>query len=465
MAEDPAHNSFIRLPAWAQRLLDRWQADVRRVERGDVADMARGWQILVRTVATIQFTLSHFQSKRMPRQTAGLAYATALSLVPVLVLFVSIVNGLGLLDDAGDALVDGLVSNLFPVDRETASEQMQAFVDNAASAYAGGVGFLVTLVTSVVLFEGIERVLNDVWRVTTRRPFGQRLLIFWLFVTITPPLVTLGLIASGSVQILLQTQVVGGDRVAWLVPSLFPIVLTSVGLYVMYKTLPNRRVRWWAAAIGAVTTAVLFELGKLGFGFYVGQVVRATWFRVYGALFMLPVVLVWIQVSWLLVALGAQLAWVVQHLDALLTERAEQRRPKPSPVSPSDALAVANALVRALADGRGALRTADVAAETRLDDAAAGVALEQMADAGLVQRATDAEGQGIWPLRGRPDALTADAVLIACEAVPRTDTPAASAIRAAALAEASAWPIDALGDEGARGGDSAGADEPESPSP
>lgn len=301
-----------------------------------------------------------------------------------------------------------------------------------------------------MLFEGIERVLNDIWRVTTRRPFGQRLLIFWLFVTITPPLVTLGLIASGSVQYVLSTQVYGGERVAWLIPSLFPILLTSVGLYVMYKTLPNRRVRWWAAAIGALTTAILFELGKFGFGLYVGQVVRATWFRVYGALFMLPVMLVWIHVSWLLVALGAQLAWVSQHLDGLLAERAARRQPRRASVAPSDALAVVDVLVRALDAGRGALQTSDVASETRLDDETAQDVLEQLADARVLQRATSASGQPVWPLRGRPDRLTADVVLAACEGVPSADTPAGAAIRAAALGEARNWSLDALGADGVR---------------
>ena len=86
---------------------------------------------------------------------------------------------------------------------------------------------------------------------------------------------------------------------------LLPFAVTWVGLSVLYQLVPNCRVRWRDAIAGALVGALLFEAARNGFAWYVQDL--ANYQAVYGALAAIPILLIWIYLSWVIVLLGATL--------------------------------------------------------------------------------------------------------------------------------------------------------------
>ena len=92
---------------------------------------------------------------------------------------------------------------------------------------------------------------------------------------------------------------------ATVLPAL-PILVEGLGFFLMYLVIPNCPVRFRYALTGAITAMVLFEIAKNMFIFYVANF--NTYQIIYGVLWTIPVVLVWIFVSWLVTLLGACVA-------------------------------------------------------------------------------------------------------------------------------------------------------------
>lgn len=268
----------------------------------------------------------------MAQRAAGLAFHTALSVIPILVIAVSIAGALGLLDGASDALVDAVLTAWIPVDDESIRGTLDRLIERAGSAYLGSIGLLFFLYTSISLFNEADQLFNDAWDVGRRRPIVKRIILFWTILTVAPPLITAGVVASSYIQVLVVTQLGVFRFTAVIVPALFPILLTFTALLFAMVLLPNTRVRWRPALVAALVTAVVFELGKFGFGFYVSQFASVSWFRIYGAIFLVPVLLLWIYVSWIIIALGVLMGACIQDFrESVLRQRASHRRFRESP--------------------------------------------------------------------------------------------------------------------------------------
>ncbi len=380
---DAAHGLGDRLRALRAAV----DADIAAFRRERWDELSRPRYVLQYVVHVIGFTLERFADARLARMSAGLAFVTALSLVPVLVLLVSSVAALGIVENAGGVMISSLLEYFVPVEEEATAEALSELVSNAGSAYAGLVGFGVAVVTAVLLYNGIDALLNDIWRVPRRRPLGQRLLQFWSFLTLAPALIAASIVVSGRIQFVLQQQFGSVSMAEAIVPTLFPVFLAAVGIFVMLKVIPHTTVSWWAAAMGALVAAILIEIGKVGFAWYVGQVVRVTWFRVYGALFLVPVLLLWINLSWMIIAFGAQLAYVLQHLRALLRETDDSALSTRPLVSATVALSLAEAMASSWRRGDGPITATALCDAARVPESRGGEVLAAWCDAGLVAEA------------------------------------------------------------------------------
>jgi membrane protein len=87
--------------------------------------------------------------------------------------------------------------------------------------------------------------------------------------------------------------------------DLLPYLLSLGGILLLYKVVPNVYVRWQHALIGATLSALLFEIAKEGFGYYIAHF--GTYKSIYGALAGIPIMMIWLYLSWLVVLLGAEL--------------------------------------------------------------------------------------------------------------------------------------------------------------
>jgi len=255
---------------------------------------------------------------RCPQQAAALTYQTTLSLVPLLAL---VFAGLHMTHnlDVESHLVDFISTQILP-GMDGVVGHLQAFSEKVAVGAAGGLGLAFTLATCFYLFHTVEGTFNDIWRVAARRSPMRKFMIFYPVVTLLPVLAGVYLYLSG--------KLIGSGQAA---RFFGPLLIQFVGLFLINWLLPNVRVRWFAALAGALTTGLALEGLKWGFVHFAKRTLLANYGGVYGPLALIPLMLLWLYVSWWLVLLGAEIANAIQNLKLLEAE--ERRRNDDEPIN------------------------------------------------------------------------------------------------------------------------------------
>jgi membrane protein len=254
--------------------------------------------------------IKQWMRDRCPQQAAALTYQTTLSLVPLLALVFAALRLIQNLD-AQSRLVEFMSTQIFP-DMDSVVEHLQSFSDKVATGAAGGVGLAFTLGTCFYLFYTIEATFNVIWHVATQRTLARKFMIFYPVATLVPALAGVYLYWSG--------KLIGSGPAA---RFFGPLLIQFFGLFLFNWLLPNIRVRWFAALAGALTTGFALEGLKWGFVHFAKRTLLASYGGVYGPLALVPMMLLWIYISWWLVLLGAEIANAIQNLKLL---EAEERR-------------------------------------------------------------------------------------------------------------------------------------------
>ncbi len=230
---------------------------------------------------------------------AVLSLHTLLSAVPIIGTALLVV---GLMDQSsGRRLLRDLFASLVP-EGARANEMAGSaltLAENVTIGNLGAWGFLVTLLIAFVLFQTLERTFNQIWRVNRRRSLLVKFTMFYTLATLGPLLILYSLA---------HPLVPGLDSALGV-----PWLTSTLGLIALNRFLPNTTVRWGGAVVGGLISAALIEVAKLGFGFYATRFALATYEGLYGSLAILPILLVWSYLSWMVVLLGAEIAFVNQH--------------------------------------------------------------------------------------------------------------------------------------------------------
>lgn len=281
---------------------------------------------------------------RCPQQAAALTYQTTLSIVPLLALVFAALRQTRNLD-VESQFVSFISGQVLP-NMDGVVEQLQTFADKVSTGAAGGLGLAFTIGTCSFLFFTIEASFNQIWRVTAKRSLMRKFLIFYPLVTLVPALAGTYLYWTG--------KLIGSSPAA---RFFAPLSIQFLALFLINWLLPNLRVRWFAALAGALTTGFALEGLKWAFVHFAKQALLTSYGGVYGPLALVPLMLLWIYVSWWLVLLGAEIAHAIQNLHLL---EAEERRH--STEEPINGLVAAQLLARIAADyetgGRGLDRSA-----------------------------------------------------------------------------------------------------------
>lgn len=251
------------------------------------------------------FVWRRFVDDRCFQSAGALSYGTLLALVPLMAVALSIVSGFPLFDQWMERVEDFIFLNFVPRSGETVQAYMREFADNASKLTAPGIVALI--ITAVLLMESIEDTFNRIWRVVEVRRQMAKFIVYWTVLSLGPILMGAGLAVSSY---LFSEALVGSPErfstVAELLLRATPFVVTWIAFAMAYQIIPNRSVQVRSAMIGGFLGAVLFELAKRLFGFYLREF--PAYEQVYGALSAVPIFLIWLYVSWAVVLLGASFA-------------------------------------------------------------------------------------------------------------------------------------------------------------
>jgi len=260
----------------------------------------RRWLSWPRSVAAE--TLHGFNADRGGDLAASLAFSTLLAAVPLLATFSLLVAAF--FEQNVNEILD-VVNTLLPYHSARQTENLREFI--AESRAISGIGFVLLLATSLRLVFIVEGVFNAVWGAPRRRAPLARVAIYSLV------LFTLGLLL-GTVGLGLQhlrTSTMG-ERVLGspLLDALSPLAIELIALVLLYRYLPNARVRWGPALAGAGFAALALELLRFLFGAYVHGLSRMN--LITGSLTLVLFTLLSVYFVWILILLGVELASVLQ---------------------------------------------------------------------------------------------------------------------------------------------------------
>lgn len=249
------------------------------------------------------------------RESSALAFNTVLAFVPLLAAF-SFVGERFFNEYRREVLA--VLGQLLPYSEAALIEQINHFLAQAAHLRGVGLaGFLFVALLSFVMTEGT---LNRIWYVSSRRPLRTRLYSFAMLLLWGPLLI--GTAYSILLVLRQRSEFEALFEESWLLRAI-PLVVTCVGLTMLYWLVPYTAVRFRCALAGGASAALLLELMRIGFKAYL-QVFH-TMSLVYGGFALLLFFMISIEAAWLLVLLGGVIAYVAQHFRAMApdTRRAE----------------------------------------------------------------------------------------------------------------------------------------------
>jgi membrane protein len=260
-------------------------------------------------------TGSDWLDDKAPRLAASLALYTLMSLAPLLILAVSVA---GLL--FGDEAARGQIAHqLSGVLGEGGALAVQSILSNARAPSNGVLGTVVGLGLALFgasgVFGELQGTLNAIWDVDSRpgrgvwgfvrdRFFSFTLVLGVAFLLLVSLVLSAGLAAVGTY---FSHALPGGAALWQILNFLISLAVTTLLFAMIYKVVPDVNLQWRHVWIGATATAVLFTLGKLAIGLYVGRSSVASPFGAAGSVVAL---VVWVYYSAQILFFGAELTQV-----------------------------------------------------------------------------------------------------------------------------------------------------------
>ncbi|MBN8727223.1 MAG: virulence factor BrkB family protein [Xanthomonadales bacterium] len=265
-----------------------------------------------RTVAFFSFTWERFLEDRCLQTAGALAYTTLFALVPLTAAVLGVLAAFPVFADWRGDLTNWVFQNFVPAAGSAVQGYITEFADSASKATA--IGVLVLLFSAVSLMMSIEDAFNRIWRVQVTRSATSRFVIYWTALTLGPLLLVAALaISSYAFALPFIDAAEAQFSIKARMLAIAPFLITWAALVAAYVVIPNRAVRIAHALAGALIAAVLFEAAKRGFAFYATSF--ASYQRIYGALALVPIFILWIYLSWIIVLLGASITASLSAFD------------------------------------------------------------------------------------------------------------------------------------------------------
>lgn len=267
-----------------------------------------------RIVKTANLSMRSFLDRGLQQKSMALTYSTVLAIVPAFALVFAIGRGFGF----QNLLQDELYS-FFPAQRQaigTALSFVDSYLSEASKGVFVGVGLIVLLWTLISLLSGIEETFNSIWDIKKNRSMAQKFTDYIAICLLVPIL----MICSSGISIFMSTTLQSGLHIFLLTPFIntileaTPLLLAWMAFATSFCLIPNTKVSFKYSAISGAICAIIFQILQLLF--VNGQIYVSKYNAIYGSFAFLPLLLIWLQLSWLILLFGCVLTYSMQNVFA-----------------------------------------------------------------------------------------------------------------------------------------------------
>ena len=250
-----------------------------------------------------QLWCKRLREDRLSVLAGHLAYVTLLSLVPLVTVVFSIFSFFPVFAPVRLKVEAFVFANFVPAASDVIHSHFSRFVGNASKTTS--IGVFALIVVALLLISAIDQNLNHIWRSRGQRAKMTTFAVYWLVLTMGPLLAGASILATSyviSLKVLDHIQLLS-LAMRYLLDTL-PFLLSFCGLVLLFTAVPNVPIRLRDAMAGAALSALSLEIAKKMFAVYITE--WAAYESIYGALAVIPILFVWIYLSWWLVLLGAE---------------------------------------------------------------------------------------------------------------------------------------------------------------
>ncbi|MDD4557027.1 MAG: YihY family inner membrane protein [Alphaproteobacteria bacterium] len=268
------------------------------------------------------FLNKRIKSDAIFRVASALSYTSLLALVPLFAIALAIFAAFPVFAESKIQIQEFIVHNFLPGTGEEVKEYFNQFI--SASAKLTTIGVVGIAVTAIMLLSTIENTFNFIFKVNKPRRFTTKITLYWTIITLGPLLLGAAFSMRGYLYAISNMMEDNAGSFKMLVSSLIPASLTVILLISVYMLVPNKKVSFFNAFWGAVTTVILFAVLRSGIGSILLS--GATYKTLYGALATVPLLLVWMYLAWAIVIFGAIVTASLEEFNYLKNNKFEEQR-------------------------------------------------------------------------------------------------------------------------------------------
>jgi len=433
MNATPKARPYERWRRRGERLLAFGRRDIWLLEIGT---LPRGLRFLTQTARVLLIAVRGFFRDRCLQQAAALTYGTIFSLPSVLAFAFAAAKGFNLYGKLKADAIEPFLKETFGA-RETgaapelrqAVDQIFTYVEKTDLSALGGVALAFVLYSVVKLLGAVEGSLNDIYGVKRARSLLRRVSDYLAIVVVAPVFLltatalTAFLESTGNAVLSLDAvqSAVGGQtalQTLQFASRFLPLFAVWFGMTFVYVTLPNTRVRFASAVIGGIVAGSVWQ--GIQVLHLAGQIHLARYNAIYASFAAVPMLLLWIYLSWSVFLIGAELSFAHQNEPSFTsmarTGKVDQRfRERLAP-------RLAGRIARAFLAGRVPPTVGELAAELAVAPRAVAQVLDTLVNAGLLARTSIGLDDGYLPARD-PETITVLDLVVALRREEGASTP------------------------------------------
>ena len=310
-------SKFSRLKERISDLVDFLAHDIWRLDSQDVSGKRN---VLYNGLKAIIMTIRNSMDLKLNARAASLTYRTLLSLVPGLAVLFAVARGFGLQN-----IIKSQLFSYFPGQQEVLL-QVTEFIDNSLKHAQGGVfagvGVILLLYTIFILLSDIENNFNTIWQLSKGRSIQRRVSDYFALIFIMPVFIVL----NSTLTLMISSSTVYFDAFSYILNPLvtqllniLPYIIIILVLTMLYKFMPNTKVKFVYALIAGFVAGTALQIFQI---VYISGMLWITKYNaIYGSFAALPLLLLWLQLSWNIVLMGVELSFSLQNIRKFYFEK------------------------------------------------------------------------------------------------------------------------------------------------
>jgi membrane protein len=298
-------------------------ANVRQFATTDVwrirsRDLSRSRSFLITVIRIAILSARGLAEHKCNLRASALTFYTSLSVVPIFAMLFGIAKGFGFEKHLRNQLVEKLEGQGEVVNKII--DFAYALLENTKGGMIAGIGVVVLFWAIIKVLGNIEKSFNDIWGIKKGRPFWKKITEYLSLMLIGPVLFVMSsgitVLMASQAKIFIQKIALLGpiSPVIFFVLKLLPYGTIWILFTFMYIFMPHTKVNFKSGALAGViagSTYQIFHLLYISF-----QVGVAKYNAIYGSFAALPLFMIWLQLSWLIVLLGAEISFAHQNVNA-----------------------------------------------------------------------------------------------------------------------------------------------------